>query len=150
MPKPNKTLKKSSQYLLSRKIFHKITWRFEIQYKHCNPYNAKHLNYKGNQERYLDYFKKVNEMIDKTNCWYNIFAKIRRYRGSPPRLFKIENFNITERTLKVDTFNLMMKEKLGKSWNYEKYRKLPIEKFKFHKETLSGSTEKSILSHFTN
>ena len=121
-----------------------------MQYKNCNPFNVKHLNYKGNQERYLNYFKKINEMINYANWWYSSQVKTYRCRGAPPQSFKIQSFNITERTLNVDTFNLMMKEKFGDSWNNEKYRKIPIKKFKFHKEALSGSVENSIFRHIIN
>lgn len=139
--------KKNRKYLLCRKIFFKKSWKCEMQYKDCNPFNVKHLKYKGNQERYLDYFKKVNQMINYANCWYSSEVKSFRCRGAPPQSFRIESFYITEKTRNVDTFNLMMKERLGESWNYMKFRKESIKKFKFQKATLTGSAENSILSY---
>ena len=103
--KYSKKVKKSNRIKLSKRFFKYYTRKYN--YNLVSPFNIKHLNYKGNKERFLKYFQLVNQSIERARAW----ASINVSRNYLIRSDYLSPINISEKEFKLDGFNIMMKEK---------------------------------------
>ena len=110
---------------MAKKYFKYYTRRYH--YDFVNPFNIKHLNYKGNQQRYLKYFQQVNESISRAKTWASVKVRSTYFYKSN----YLTPIDLSERMITVDGFNIMMKEKLGCSTAKEYYTKKKLKKQKY-------------------
>ena len=96
-------------------------------YDLVNPFNIKHLNYKGSQERYLEYFLQVNEAIRRTRTWASARVNSRNFY----KRTYLSTIDVSENMTTIDGFNIMMKEKLGCPTAKEYYVKKKLKKQKY-------------------
>ena len=120
---------------ISKKYFNRYKRRCKVQPQ--SPFNIKHLNYNGNNERFLKYFKEVNGSIYMVN--YKIKDLISYSRSL--RMESLKKIDIEQNDIKVDGFNIMMKEKLGCPTSKEFYVK---KKEKNKKIKTYGNIEKCL------
>jgi hypothetical protein len=124
LPKTTKKLfkkkKKDLKLQQAKKIYYYMCKRYEIDYKPHNPFNIKHLNFKGHSERFLPYFTLLNDEITNVNNWYNHRVRTYRKKNAPPQTFKIHQIPTKEKFETIDTFNIQLKAKQGASYNFLK------------------------------
>ena len=84
-------------------------YRRSCKLDHPSPFNIRHMNYKGDKKRFFEYFKDVNESISIAKYWINRHLSYSR----TIRKELLVPIDLEQVDLKVDSFNIMMKEKLG-------------------------------------
>ena len=123
-----KSKKKNRKLQLMKKIFTRINIRWQ-RYA-TNPFTIKHLSHLNKKNsRFQEYFKSVNNSIDNINRIYRI--RVQQFYSSGCR-FQLEKLVIEDPTIQIDTFNILMKQKLlcETSKNFYIKKKQKISKIK--------------------
>ena len=105
--KYSKKVKTDKIFKISKKQFQNYRKRYYPDMP--SPYNIKHLNYNGDKKRFFEYFQKVNESISLANYFNRNHAS---YSHSI-LIELLEPIDLEQIDRNVDSFNIMMKEKLG-------------------------------------
>ena len=138
-----KKKKKDRKFLLMKKFFGQMKMRWQNTLK--NPFNIKHLAHLNKKNsKFQEYFKSVNISIEQANNLY--IQRVKQHYKSGNR-FSYQKLNIEDPTILIDTFNIIMKQKLQCDTSKDFYVK---KKQKKSKIKISGEIEKCLYFYLTD